>query len=515
MLHAREVSLRLRLVLGLVALLVLGLGSFGVATYSLYAPSQYQRLDDQLRTSLPSVSLQLLQKAGIRYSPSGGGGDGAPGGPGDNDYGSGKGSSPSGGQGPGAPAMPINSPVPPGTFAELISDTGKVLSKIAYLTSSNAAPRLPSPIGTMGPDGRVLTTGSVVGSTTWQVLLSSAAPSLPGGLVVVAIPTGGVTGALHRLLLIEAAVALGLLALLSAGSWLLLRRGLRPLEQMATTARSIAAGDLSQRVGPEQGPTEIAELGRALNTMLSDIEDAFAERAETEQRLRRFLADASHELRTPLTSIQGFAELFRIGVNSEHVDQATIARRIEDEAARMRTLVEDLLLLARLDLAPEPQQEPVDLSVLAADACSDAVAMAPDRPVTLDAPEPVEVFGDTNHLRQAIANLIANAIRHTPAGTPIDVATRLDDGMGVVQVRDHGPGLDAEALGHAFDRFWQANSARSGEGAGLGLSIVAAIASEHGGRAEAANVQANGDGPGDASRGAVFRISIPTRRPER
>lgn len=503
-------SLRLRLVLGLVALLVLGLGSFGVATYSLYSPSQYQRLDDQLRTSLPFVTAQLLQKAGIAYTPTGGGPGGGPSAPGDG--GGGQGSGPSDGQGPGGPSMPISSPVPPGTFAELVNANGKILGKIAYLTSSEAAPKLPATFGSVSGHGRVFSTGSVLGGTTWQVLVSSAAPSLPGGAVVVAIPTSGVTSALHGLLLTEAAVALGLLALLSVGSWLVLRRGLRPLEEMATTARSIAAGDLSQRVGPERGPAEVAELGRALNTMLSDIENAFAERAETEQRLRRFLADASHELRTPLTSIQGFAELFRIGVDSEHVDQATIARRIEDEAARMRTLVEDLLLLARLDLAPEPQQEPVDLAVLAADACSDAVAMAPDRAVTLDAPEPVEVLGDVNHLRQAVANLVANAIGHTPAGTPIDVAARLDGGMGVVQVRDHGPGLDEDALNHVFDRFWQANSARSGHGAGLGLSIVAAVAGEHGGTAEASNVQTNGAGPGGARNGAVFRIKIPAHR---
>ncbi|HKH88141.1 MAG TPA: HAMP domain-containing sensor histidine kinase [Acidimicrobiales bacterium] len=504
-------SLRLRLVLGLVALLVLGLGSFGIATYSWYSPTQYQRLDDQLSASLPFVSVQLLQKAGIASAQPGGGHGGGPGGSGDDDSGGGPG--PGGGNGPGNPTVPVNAPIPPGTFAELINARGQVLSRIAYLTSSQAAPKLPETFVPVGAHGRVFTTGSVAGSTTWQVLVSSASPSLAGDVVVVAIPTGGVTGALHHLLLIEAAVALGLLVLLSAGSWLLLRRGLRPLEQMATTARSIASGDLSQRVGAEGGPSEIAELGRALNTMLSDIENAFAERAETEQRLRRFLADASHELRTPLTSIQGFAELFRIGMDSEHVDQATIARRIEDEAARMRTLVEDLLLLARLDLAPEPQQEPVDLAVLAADACSDAVAMAPDRPVTLDAPERVEVLGDSNHLRQAVANLIANAVRHTPAGSPIDVTARLDGDMGVVQVRDHGPGLDAEALAHAFDRLWQANSARSGEGAGLGLSIVAAVAAEHGGTAEASNVQANGDGPGDSGHGAVFLIRVPARRP--
>jgi two-component system OmpR family sensor kinase len=168
----------------------------------------------------------------------------------------------------------------------------------------------------------------------------------------------------------------------------------------------------------------------------------------------------------------------------------------------MGALVEDLLLLARLDLAPEVQHATVDLSVLAADPCSDAVAMAPDRPVTLHAPEPVEIAGDPNHLRQAIANLVTNAIRHTPAASPIEVASKSENGTATVSVRDHGGGLDAEALQHVFERFWQADTARSGAGAGLGLAIVAAIASEHGGTAVAANAKGGG---------AVFSLSIPVR----
>lgn len=489
----RTMSLRLRLVLGLVALLVLGLGAFGVATYSLYAPSQYQHLDDQLKTSLPFASSQLYSLAGIHTPPPGGGGA-----PGDHDD---MGGSAGGGDsdGPGGPEP--TAALPPGTFSELLTSTGTVRASTQYLSSSTARPKLPSPIGSVPPRGRILTTGSNVGSGTWQVLLSPAS-GVPGDVVVIAVPTSGVTAALHRLLLTEAGVALGLLALLTLGSWLLLRRGLRPLEEMATTARSIAAGDLSRRVAPEGGPTEVAELGKALDTMLSDIEAAFAEREENEQRLRRFLADASHELRTPLTSIQGFAELFRLGVDSEHIDQATIVRRIEDEAARMRLLVEDLLLLARLDLAPEPLHDPLDLAVLAADACSDAVAMAPDRRVTLDAPDPIEVTGDPNHLRQAIANLVTNAIRHTPSGSPIEVSAGRLNGSAVISVRDHGPGLDSDGLEHVFDRFWQADAARAGSGAGLGLSIVSAIASEHGGSAEAANADGGG---------AVFSLRIPVQ----
>jgi two-component system OmpR family sensor kinase len=269
---------------------------------------------------------------------------------------------------------------------------------------------------------------------------------------------------------------------------------------MATTARSITAGDLSHRVDAVDERSEVGQLGLALNTMLGDLEGAFRERELTEQRLRQFLADASHELRTPLTSIQGFAELFRLDASREHVDLEVILRRIEQESVRMRVLVDDLLLLARVDQVREVEREDVDLAVLAADACSDAVALAPDRSVTLDAPEPVRVLGDADHLRQAIANIVTNAVRHTPDGTALEVTAGYDGDDAFVRVRDHGGGLDDDALAHVFDRFWQADKARVGAGAGLGLSIVAAIAAEHGGEATAANAEGGG---------AVFTMRLP------
>jgi two-component system OmpR family sensor kinase len=234
--------------------------------------------------------------------------------------------------------------------------------------------------------------------------------------------------------------------------------------------------------------------------MLGKLEVSFAEQEATEQRLRQFLADASHELRTPLTSIQGFAELFRLGAGHDQVDLAVTMRRIEEESARMKDLVDDLLTLARLDQTRPIERTDVDLAVLAADACSDAVAIEPDRPVTLDAPAPVVVHGDRDLLRQAIANLVGNALRHTPRGAPIEVRTAFSNGRATVAVRDHGPGLDDATLAHAFDRFWQADPSRSEEGAGLGLAIVAGIAAEHGGSASAANVDGGG---------AVFTLALP------
>ncbi|HLF41687.1 MAG TPA: HAMP domain-containing sensor histidine kinase [Acidimicrobiia bacterium] len=486
-------TLRLRLVLGLVALVTLGLAIFGVVTYQLYARSQYDRLDAQAGALLPLVSEQLVESAGLEPTVRPAGLD--PRARGD-DHGPAE-------RGPGGRRGPTSVVVPPGTYAELRDGRGNVLAGI-QLSRASDGPDLPDDLD-VGSEERAFSTGSGSGSDRWRVHVAPV-DGLAGGAVVVAVPMTEVRESLNRLVAIEGAAAAVLLTILAAGSWLILRRGLRPLEQMATSARTISAGDLSERVSPSDGTTEVGQLGLALNTMLDEIEEAFSEREETEQRLRQFLADASHELRTPLTSIQGFAELFRLGPDQDHVDLPVILRRIEQESGRMKRLVEDLLLLARLDETRPAQRVPVDLAVLAADACSDAVAAAPDRPVTLDAPEPVVVQGDRDHLRQAIANLVANALRHTPAGTPLEVVARLErDGdagarRAVVSVRDHGPGLGEEALAHAFDRFWRADAARVGHGAGLGLAIVAGIAEEHGGEAEAANA------PGG---GAVFTLRLP------
>src|SRR5436190_5943124 len=398
-------TLRLRLVLALVVLVAAGLALFGVATYSLYARSQYDALDRQIHASVPTVTRDLTKAAGLGGEGSGPAHQGPPG-PHDND------SDHDG----GSPLL-----VTPGTYAELRNTAGAVVSYV-QATSSSSRPRLADRIAAVGKDERYFTTGSSIGSARWRVYVAPA-PVDGGYSAVIAVPMTQITNSLHRLTLIELLAAAALLAGLSVGAWVILRRGLRPLETMATTAGSITTGDLSQRVSPSGGPTEVGQLGLALNTMLDEIETAFDEREATEQKLRQFLSDASHELRTPLTSIQGFAELFRLGDDRDHVDLPTIMRRIEQESARMKVLVEDLLLLARLDETRPAERQPVDLAVLAADACSDAVAVAPDRPITLDAPDPVVVLGDQVHLRQAIANLVSNAVRHTPDDAAIDVST--------------------------------------------------------------------------------------------
>lgn len=490
-------TLRLRLVLGIVALVTVGLSLFGLVTYQLYARSQYDRFDDQLRSASPILNGQLVRAASI---DTGGGAVGSPGSGSTAHPGTsiaGETSASTGGPAPipGGPPPGFGTPLPLAAFAELRDADGQVVQTILP-SAGSGQPVLPSPL----PAAPALfTAASTDGSGDWRVSITPS--DRPRGYIVVAaVPLTEVSASLNRLVLIEGAAALGLLTIIAVGSWLILRAGLRPLEHMATSARSISAGDLSRRVEPADDTTEVGQLGLALNTMLGSIEEAFDERDATEQRLRQFLADASHELRTPLTSIQGFAELFRLGAEQDHVDLDLLPHRIEEEAARMKVLVEDLLLLARLDETRPVQRLPVDLAVLAADACTDAVALETGRPVTLDAPEPVVVEGDQDHLRQAIGNLVVNAVRHTPPGTAIEVGARLEAGQAVVTVRDHGDGLDEEARAHVFDRFWRADSARVGSGTGLGLAIVAGIAAEHGGTVEAGN---------DAGGGARFTIRLP------
>lgn len=463
-------TLRLRMVLALVALVMLGLGVFGIALTSFYSRSQYQRLDERLRTSVPMMGGRLMEAAGLRIF------DG--------------------------PAVPAGAERPTllaaDTYAELRNSAGDILANVT-LSDTEAAPVLTDEMFTTTSGTEFFNAESENGDVSWRVHVSTQ-ERFTDATVVVAVPLSEVSNSINRLILIEVIAGAGLLILIGGGSWLILRRGLRPLEQMAESARSITSGNLAERVSPSGGNTEVGQLGLALNTMLSDIEVAFAERDRTEQRLRQFLADASHELRTPLTSIQGFAELFRMGADGDPEKLRVILRRIEQESDRMKALVEELLLLAHLDETRPSDRVEIDLAVLAADACTDASATAPDRQVTLTAPEPAVVVGDVDHLRQAIANLMTNALRHTPDGSPIEVTVASDGSNATVTVRDHGPGLDDEALAHAFDRFWRADSARVGSGTGLGLAIVAGIADEHGGSVAAANADGGG---------ARFTIRIP------
>ena len=309
-----------------------------------------------------------------------------------------------------------------------------------------------------------------------------------------------VNAALVRLGIIMAAVT-GAALLIGAGVVVLIvRRALRPLARVAATANKVsglplASGDvdLSVRV-PERDTdprTEVGQVGAALNQMLGHVSGALVARQESEMRVRQFVADASHELRTPLASIRGYAELARregrattaTGPDEEDVT-AHALRRVESESARMTTLVEDLLLLARLDSGRPLSRDEVDLTMLVLDAVSDAQVSGRDHRWQLDLPEePVTAVGDPHRLHQVVANLLTNARTHTPAGTRVETGLRVDGPWAVITVTDSGPGIPADLQPEIFNRFVRGDSSRSraAGSTGLGLAIVVAVTSAHGG----------------------------------
>ncbi|MHB1800370.1 MAG: sensor histidine kinase [Actinomycetes bacterium] len=464
-------TLRARLVTGLVALALVGLAAAGVATYLLLGSFLAARVDQQLAAAPVAAARMLAMPAGAALGSDG-----------------------------GRPGPPVPATLPPGTYAELRQGT-TVLRAVAFGYGSQAppAPRLPARMATGVP-----ITVAAHGQP-WSYR-AEAFPLGTGATLVVAIPLADVASTLHRLLVAETGVALAVLVGLGVLAWWVVGVGLRPLRRMQAAAAAIAAGDLSRRVEDADPRTETGRLGGALNVMLARIEEAFAARVASEARLRRFLADASHELRTPLTSIRGYAELFRRGADTRPDDLAKAMRRIEDESARMGTLVDELLLLARLDEQRPLERAPVDLTRLVADTCADARAADASHPVTLESPPgPVMVDGDEARLRQVVANLLANTRVHTPAGTPVRVELGIEGSHAHLVVADRGPGLPAGQENQVFDRFYRADASRNRRhgGAGLGLSIVAGVVTAHGGRVQAAN---------DPAGGARLTVDLPLAR---
>jgi two-component system OmpR family sensor kinase len=330
------------------------------------------------------------------------------------------------------------------------------------------------------PVDEPVTVGSRGSDLRYRVLVRREGPATR---LVLALPLDDVDDATRRLLVVEAvavAVVLGVLALVT---WWVIRLGVRPVKQMTATASAIAEGSLSHRVDETDPKTEAGQLGIALNQMLTRIEESFDERTRSEERLRRFVADASHELRTPITTIRGYAELHRGGGLNEPGARDEAMRRTEEEAIRMGALVEDLLHLARLDQGRPMERAPVDLSVLVADAVRDARAVDPGRSVDSRTDPSVVVVGDEGRLRQVVANLMTNALVHTAPASPITVTLGRVDGHAVLEVADAGPGMAATDAARAFERFYRADASRSRHsgGSGLGLAIVEATVRGHGG----------------------------------
>jgi len=271
---------------------------------------------------------------------------------------------------------------------------------------------------------------------------------------------------------------------------------MRPLTHIEETARAIADGDLSARLNEDSPNTEVGHLTQSLNTMLGRIEDSFAVRVESENKLRRFVADASHELRTPLTAIRGFAELHRQGAVSGEEKTKELIGRIEKESVRMSSLVEDLLLLARMDQQRELKSEPVDVVQLVNEAIASVKAAGPEHNFTTKITgDDIYVLGDSNRIHQAVGNLLANARTHTPVGTQITLEVQQSDVEVVISVSDNGPGIPEEDLDRIFERFYRADPSRvrsSGEGSGLGLAIVSAVMKAMGGSVSVRSVLGNG-----------------------
>jgi two-component system OmpR family sensor kinase len=315
------------------------------------------------------------------------------------------------------------------------------------------------------------------------------------GSVIVAQSLSDFDKTTHQISIVFLIIGGIVLLFIAFASRQVIKLSMKPLKKIEETAEQIAAGDLSARLENFEPDTEVGRLSTSLNTMLSRIEESFAARAQSEDKLRRFVADASHELRTPLTSIRGFAELHRQGAVPEGEKTKELISRIEKESMRMGYLVEDLLLLARMDQSRELVLVDLDLSSLVTEAVTSAQAAGPDHPITSEIAHNIHTQGDADKVYQVVTNLLANARAHTPAGTAIHVSTYATKDGSYVSVADNGPGLSAEDQLHVFERFYRVDSSRqrsSDDGSGLGLSIVDEVMKAHGGTVSVASEPGKG-----------------------
>jgi two-component system OmpR family sensor kinase len=394
--------------------------------------------------------------------------------------------------------------------AAIVTPAGKVVS---YDNGSPDAARLTAglrkiPLVPLIQYVRTRQIFPIPGGSGGTALAAAARHRRAGGadILVVAEPRGRAAAEVRSLIVAELITGCVLLAVLAAGGRWLIGRGLAPLHQMATTAKQITTrGDLTARMPVPGDHAEVGRLADAINTMLDRIQQAFGARLRSEQKVRQFAADASHELRTPLTTIRGYAELY--GQGALGPDQLPNAmRRIDEESQRMSKLVAELLELARLDRTSSLDLSQTDLALLVRDAVADTSAVEPGRPVRMEAPEQLTIIADEPRIRQILANLLANVREHTPPETPVTVRLARAGGGALIEVADAGPGIRAEDVARAFDRFHRGkhdpNAAAGETGSGLGLSIVQAIAAAHNGHADLVSA------PG---RGTRVRVWLPAR----
>ncbi len=482
----RRWTLRTRLLVTVLAIAVVGLTAFGVLSTAMLGRSELARIDAQLNGSAADISQ-------ANHPPP-----------------------------PPKPADEVSGV--PSTFQILFFDSAG--NQVGRIGVGNTTLKLPAmdTASVAARGSRIFEVGEVGSDSRWRVrtVVQPANTAQPqGGTAAIVMPLDGYYATARELRTIELIAGAGLLLVLAAVATWLVRVGLRPLSRVEHTAEAIAAGDLDRRVPDADTHTEVGRLGTAFNVMLERLSSTMRQLGESESRMRLFVADASHELRTPLTSIRGYAELYRMGGGTDPGQVATMMRRIEDEAVRMGVLVDDLLLLARLDEQRPLDLAEIDLATVADEVVADALVRQPERVVRLSVSNgPARVVGDEHRLRQVLTNLVGNGLTHTPADTEIEVRIasgtvptdgeavaaagvelRTGDPAVIVEVRDNGPGIPLGKAQHVFDRFYRVDESRSrAGGSGLGLAIVAAVLTAHGARIQLLTA------PGSDT---VFRIVFP------
>ena len=484
----RNWSLRNRLTAGVLALSAIGFIGAGLVVQQSLQGYLIGQIDDQLVSVVGGTS-QRLNAAGIAN---------------DEEVNPNHNEEDEHSQKQAAPVTPLNR-IPTSTSVTLLNQSGAFVGGIGGDLNANKITDFisgwtPEKVASFGNKPFTLETPDADFRVLTQVLPSSM------GTVIVAQSLADFDRTTHKIDRIFLIIGLIVLLLIAFAARQVIKISMKPLENVEATAEKIASGDLSARLDNFEPNTEVGRLSSSLNTMLSRIEESFAIRTESENKLRRFVADASHELRTPLTAIRGFAELHRQGAVPDGEKTKELLGRIEKESVRMGALVEDLLLLARLDRSRDIEFHPVDLAHVIEETVASASAAGPKHPITVEMPKELFVLGDSGRIYQVMTNLLANARVHTPTGTAINVLARSEEDGVYVSIADSGQGLSEEDQKRIFERFFRADPSRqrtSQEGSGLGLSIVDSVMQAHGGKVGVVSK------PGS---GTTFTLFFPTEK---